>query len=66
MFDTPHAETHAIMLPYAVSYLQPAVPAAARRLAQAMDADEHALAREHLVAGPVGRNPGRAAVHRHP
>ena len=42
MFDTPHAETHAIMLPYAVSYLQPAVPEAARRLAQAMDAAERA------------------------
>jgi len=43
MFDAPHAETHAIMLPYAVSYLQPAVPAAARRLARAMDTDERAL-----------------------
>ena len=37
MFDAPHAETHAIVLPYAVSYLQPAVPEAARRLAQAME-----------------------------
>jgi maleylacetate reductase len=44
MFDTPHAETHAIMLPYVVSYLRPAVPAAARRLAQAMDTTEHDLA----------------------
>jgi maleylacetate reductase len=44
MFDTPHAETHAIVLPYAVSYLQPAVPEAARRLAQAMDTTEHDLA----------------------
>jgi maleylacetate reductase len=43
MFDTPHAETHAIVLPYVISYLQPAVPDAARRLARAMDADEHAL-----------------------
>jgi maleylacetate reductase len=43
MFDTPHAETHAIMLPYAISYLQPAVPAAARRLARAVGTDEHAL-----------------------
>jgi maleylacetate reductase len=44
MFDTPHAETHAIVLPYTVSYLQPAVPEAARRLAQAMDTTEHDLA----------------------
>ena len=43
MFDTPHAETHAIVLPYVISYLQPAVPDAARRLARAMDTDEHAL-----------------------
>jgi len=43
MFNAPHAETHAIMLPYAISYLQPAVPVAARRLARAMDTDEHAL-----------------------
>jgi maleylacetate reductase len=44
MFDAPHAETHAIVLPYAVSYLQPAVPEAARRLAQAMQVAERDLA----------------------
>lgn len=44
MFDTPHAETHAIMLPYVTSYLQPAVLATASRLARAMDVDEDALA----------------------
>ena len=44
MFDTPHAETHAIMLPYVVSYLQPAVPEATRRLARAMNTSEHDLA----------------------
>src|SRR3984893_18375262 len=44
MFDAPHAETHAIVLPYAVSYLQPAVPEAARRLAQAMEVAERDLA----------------------
>jgi maleylacetate reductase len=44
MFDAPHAETHAILLPYAVRYLQPAVPDAARRLARAMDTSEHTLA----------------------
>src|SRR5580704_15834961 len=43
MFDTPHAETHAILLPYVTSYLQPAIPAAASRLARAMDIDERAL-----------------------
>jgi maleylacetate reductase len=44
MFDAPHAETHAIVLPYVVGYLQPAVPGAARRLARAMDASEPSLA----------------------
>jgi maleylacetate reductase len=44
MLDAPHAETHAVMLPYVVSYLQPSVPGAARRLAQALNASEHALA----------------------
>jgi maleylacetate reductase len=44
MFDTPHAETHAIMLPYVVSYLLPSVPVAAKQLAQAMDTTEHDLA----------------------
>jgi maleylacetate reductase len=44
MFDTPHAQTHAIMLPYVVSYLRPAVPAAAKRLAQVMDTTEDDLA----------------------
>ena len=44
MFDAPHAETHAIVLPYAASYLQPAVPEAARRLAQTMEVAERDLA----------------------
>ena len=59
MFDTPHAETHAIVLPYAVSYLQPAAPEAARRLAQAMNTSEHGLARNiwelgRAVGTPAG------------
>jgi maleylacetate reductase len=44
MFDAPHAETHAIMLPYLVGYLQPAVPDAARRLAQSLGTRESGLA----------------------
>jgi maleylacetate reductase len=45
MFDAPHAETHAIVLPYVVGYLQSAVPDAAQRLARAMDAGETTLAK---------------------
>lgn len=44
MLDAPHAETHAILLPYAVGYLQPAVPDAAKRLARAMGTGDSALA----------------------
>lgn len=63
MFDAPHAETHAIVLPYAISYLQPAVPAAARRLAQAMDTSEQALARTVWELGrSVGTREGLRAV----
>ncbi len=61
MFDAPHAETHAIVLPYAVSYLQPAVPEAARRLAQAMNTSEHALARS---IWELGRSVGTPAALR--
>jgi maleylacetate reductase len=55
MFDTPHAETHAIMLPYVVSYLQPAVPEATRRLARAMNTTEHYLA---AVIWSLGKSVG--------
>jgi maleylacetate reductase len=36
MYDTPHALTHAIMLPYAVEFVRPSVPTAIARLAAAM------------------------------
>jgi len=36
MYDTPHALTHAIVLPYAVKFVRPAVPRATARLAAAM------------------------------
>jgi maleylacetate reductase len=37
MYDTPHALTHAIMLPYAVKFVRASVPDAVARLAHAMD-----------------------------
>jgi maleylacetate reductase len=58
MFDAPHAETHAIVLPYAVSYLRSAVPQAARRLAGAMDTTEHDLA---VSIWSLGRSVGTPA-----
>jgi maleylacetate reductase len=36
MYDAPHALTHAIVLPYAVKFVRPAVPGAIARLAAAM------------------------------
>jgi maleylacetate reductase len=44
MFDAPHAEPHAVILPYAISYLQPAVPGAVQRLAEAMETQPAELA----------------------
>jgi maleylacetate reductase len=63
MFDAPHAEAHAIVLPYAVSYLQPAVPDAALRLAEAMDTEPASLAR-HIwsLAQAVGTPRGLQAI----
>lgn len=37
-FNTPHAETHAILLPHSVACSAQAAPEAARRIAQALDA----------------------------
>jgi maleylacetate reductase len=39
LFDLPHAQTHAILLPYALTYNAPAIPEALTRLARAMDAE---------------------------
>jgi maleylacetate reductase len=41
-FDLPHAETHTIVLPHAVAYNAPAVPEAARKIAQALGAADAA------------------------
>jgi alcohol dehydrogenase class IV len=39
-FDLPHAETHAVILPYAMAYNAPAVPDAMARMARAIGADD--------------------------
>lgn len=39
MFNTPHAETHAIILPHATAYNAPATPEAMQRLARALGTD---------------------------
>jgi maleylacetate reductase len=63
MFDAPHAETHAIVLPYVIGYLQPAVPEAAQRLARAMDASEPTLAKSIWSLGQsVGTPAGLRSI----
>jgi maleylacetate reductase len=51
MFDLPHAELHAALLPYTAAFLLPAAPEAGRRIAEALGAEDAAgaiaaLARE--------------------
>ncbi len=43
-FDLPHAETHAVVLPYVVAFNAPAVPAAMSQLAAALEAHDPASA----------------------
>src|SRR4029453_2014266 len=40
LFDLPHAETHAVMLPHALAYNAPAVPEAAAKVAKALGVDD--------------------------
>jgi maleylacetate reductase len=42
-FNLPHAETHTIVLPHALAYNRDAVPAAMRRIADALGTDDPAL-----------------------
>ncbi|HEY3597952.1 MAG TPA: maleylacetate reductase [Paraburkholderia sp.] len=43
-FNLPHAETHAVILPYAMAFNLAAAPQAAERLCRALDTDEPAAA----------------------
>jgi maleylacetate reductase len=47
-FDLPHAETHAVVLPYVVAFNAPAAPHAMSRLAEALRADDAATALRDL------------------
>ncbi len=53
MFDLPHAETHAILLPHAVAYNAPAAPAAMARIARALGVPDAAAGLFDL-AGRLG------------
>ena len=49
-FGLPHAETHAVLLPHAMAYNQPAVAEAAGQIAAALDANDAALGLFRLQA----------------
>jgi len=49
MFDLPHAETHAILLPYATAYNTAAAPDAMRRIAEALGARDAATGLRELA-----------------
>ncbi|WP_028219798.1 maleylacetate reductase [Paraburkholderia oxyphila] len=40
LFDLPHAQTHAIVLPYVLAYNEPTIPQAMTHLARAMQSDD--------------------------
>jgi len=57
LFDLPHAQTHAIVLPHALAYNAAAAPDAICRLSQALQADDPARAMFDL-AGRLGISGG--------
>lgn len=59
MCNAPHAETHAVLLPYVIAFLQPAVPTTMGRLAEAMecapdDLATHVWSLARSVGAPAG------------
>jgi len=48
-FGLPHAETHTVVLPYALAYNAPAAPDAAATVARALDADDAPRALRNLA-----------------
>jgi maleylacetate reductase len=52
-FGLPHAETHTVVLPYALAYNAPAAPEAVAAVARALDAEDAPTALREL-AGRLG------------
>jgi maleylacetate reductase len=48
-YDLPHAQTHAIVLPYVLAFNAPGAPGAVRRIARALGSDEPASALRALA-----------------
>jgi alcohol dehydrogenase class IV/protocatechuate 3,4-dioxygenase beta subunit len=49
-FDLPHAQTHTVILPHAMSYNAPAVPGIMRRIAEAMEVEDAPTGLFDLIA----------------
>jgi maleylacetate reductase len=63
MYDTPHALTHAIVLPYAVEFVRPSVPTAIGRLAAALSTTAAELSHTIWALGlSVGTPRGLRAI----
>lgn len=60
-FELPHAQTHAVVLPYAVAYNAPAVPQVMERVARALGAPDAARGL-HALAASVGAPASLAAL----
>ncbi|CDX15723.1 Maleylacetate reductase [Mesorhizobium plurifarium] len=60
-FDLPHAETHTIVLPHALAYNAPAVPAVMETLRAVLKTDDPAMALYDL-AGRIGARRGLAEI----
>jgi maleylacetate reductase len=63
MFDAPHAVTHAILLPYVIGFLRPAIGGPLRRLAASLDVPAGQVEREiWALAQSVGTPRGLRAI----
>jgi maleylacetate reductase len=63
LFDSPHAQTHAIVLPYVIQFVSPAVPLATDRLSTAMDTTTAELPRViWTLARSVGTPTGLSSI----
>ncbi|WP_116131605.1 maleylacetate reductase [Tropicimonas sp. IMCC34043] len=60
-FDTPHAATHAIVLPHALAYTAPAIPEVMTRLGETLGCDDPAL-RLYEIGHEIGAPDGLKAL----
>ena len=65
MYNLPHAQTHAVVLPYVLAFNGPAMPEAERRIAEALDGGRASPGRASAGRASAGRaSAGRASAGR--